>query len=229
MNQNDNIPLLLSIQNLTFGWKHTTLLENISCNLHEGQITQLKGENGAGKSTLLLLIAGMFPHFNRGEIFKGDIWIDGNSIVRQPPKKIYPTVAIIPGTLLDFFLFGETLAQEILITSALTKLSGTEVHQRMEQFAAFFPIINDLHTLPFKLMSFDQKALALTLIFYLQKPRLFLFDEVINPSSSCTLQQWMAFLNHLGSQPCAVIFINHQHPIHNFSCWLLNNKTLIMT
>jgi len=221
--------MLLSIRNLTFGWNKTSLFENITCDLHDGEISQLKGENGTGKSTLLQLIAGMFPHFSRGEILQGDILIDEKSIFQEPPKKFFPFIAIIPGTYLDFFLFTETLAQEIIITCAIAKLPAKVAEHRIEEFAAFFPTIKDLHDVPFNIMNFDQKALALTLIFYLQKPRIFLFDEIINPSSAHSIQQWMSFFNYLGSQQCAVIFVNHQHPIQKCPCWILKNKTLIVT
>lgn len=221
--------MLLAIRNLVFGWNKTTLFDNISCNLHEGEISQLKGENGAGKSTLLQLISGMFPHFNRGTKLQGDILIHERSIFMQPPKIFFPIIAIIPGTYLDFLLFTETLAQEIIITSAITKLNPKETEQRIMEFSTFFPVINSVKDVPFKLMNFDQKALALTLIFYLQKPQLFLFDEIINPASSHAIQQWTSFFNHLGAQGCAVIFVNHQHPINDYPCWMLKNKTLHIT
>lgn len=220
--------MLLSIRNLTFGWNNTALFENITYDMPAGSINQLKGENGSGKSTLLQLITGMIPHFSRGEILQGDIFINERSIFHHPPKDFFPAIAFLPGTLLDFYLFTETLAQEILVTSAIANQSAQYTGERIEEFSIFFPIIKELIEAPFKSMTFDKKALALTLVYFLQKPQLFLFDEIIHPSPAQSIQQWMSFFDHLASQNCAVIFVNHQHPIDNYPVWLLKNKTLVI-
>lgn len=220
--------MLLSIRNLTFGWNKNILFENISCDMPDGAINQIKGENGSGKSTLLQLIAGMIPHFSRGEILQGEIFINNRPIFHHPPKDFFPAIAYVPGTLLDFYLFTENLAQEILITRAITKTSTRNTKASIEEFSTIFPMIYDLLNVPFKTMNFDEKALALTLIFYIQEPQLFLFDEVINPSSSRSMQQWMSFFDCLAAKKCSVIFINHHHPFASYPCWILKNKTLVI-
>jgi len=48
---------MIRIQNLTFGYDKTPVLQNVSCTMPDGCITALIGANGAGKSTLLRLLA----------------------------------------------------------------------------------------------------------------------------------------------------------------------------
>lgn len=50
--------MLINIQNLTFGYDDTTILENIELTLNNSEKVGLIGVNGAGKSTLLKLITG---------------------------------------------------------------------------------------------------------------------------------------------------------------------------
>lgn len=50
--------MALSIQQLTFARNDMLLFEEINCELHEGEILQIRGANGCGKSTLLRILAG---------------------------------------------------------------------------------------------------------------------------------------------------------------------------
>jgi len=87
---------MLTIENLFFAWDKQYLFENLSCQFNEMEIIQLRGENGAGKTTLLQLISGMIPHFNRGSVLKGDILLNGESVIKHSPKTFFPRIAFIP-------------------------------------------------------------------------------------------------------------------------------------
>jgi len=55
-------------------------LDDVSCDLNEGEVHGLLGENGAGKSTLIKILAG---DYSRDE---GDIYLDGKKVVFQNPS-----------------------------------------------------------------------------------------------------------------------------------------------
>jgi len=218
---------LLSIENLTFGWQNKPLFDNVSCRLQKNQIVQLTGENGAGKTTLLQLISGMIPHFNRGEILQGNIFINGQSILHESPKHFFPTIAFIPSINLDFFLFAETLVQEILLIRSILKIERDLAEKRLTEFSDFFPDVVGIVDMRFKDMQIQQKVLALTFIFYIQNARLFLFDEVLSLFSRSVNHQWFSFFEYLSSNGCAVIFVNHQLRIEKYSQWLIKNRNLL--
>lgn len=50
---------MISVENLSFGYKKTPVFSNISLQFEKGQIYGLLGENGVGKTTLLKIISGL--------------------------------------------------------------------------------------------------------------------------------------------------------------------------
>ncbi len=219
--------MLLSIKNLTFGWQKETLFESISYELQKGEIIQLTGENGVGKTTLLQLISGMIPHFNRGEILRGDIIFTGRSILQTPPKNFFPNLAFIPGNNLEFFLLTDNLNQEILLSRSILKIPNNLAEKRLNEFADFFSDITKILDMPFKKMQFSQQILALTFIFYLQNALLYLFDEVLNSFSRNVIQQWHSFFNWLTLKQFSIIFVDHHQQVKNYSQRILKDKNLL--
>ena len=54
---------MITLKNLDFSYKKTTVFKNISLEFKEGNVYGLLGENGVGKTTLLKLICGLqFPN-----------------------------------------------------------------------------------------------------------------------------------------------------------------------
>lgn len=219
--------MMLKIENLTFGWQQETLFENISGHVNQREVVQLSGENGSGKTTLLQIISGMIPHFSRGDILSGDVFINGRSILKAPPKKFFPLIGCIPSLNLDFFLLTESLRQEITLTSSILKISQNLVKKRLDEFSDFFPGITKSIDTPFKPLQFNQKIISLTFIFYLQNAQLYLFDEVMTAFSESDIQQWYSFFEWLSSIGCTILFVDHHQQAQGFSHWLLKDKNLV--
>ncbi len=62
---------VLSIRNVTKSYGDFLALNDVSLDLHPGEIHAVLGENGAGKSTLLNILAGMTPATNGSVFLKG--------------------------------------------------------------------------------------------------------------------------------------------------------------
>jgi len=59
---------MLRVSNISFSYRDTITLKNISFSIAKGQNTAIIGESGCGKSTLLKLIYGLYD-LNEGQIF----------------------------------------------------------------------------------------------------------------------------------------------------------------
>ena len=61
--------MLISLNNLTFGYDDVTVLEDVDVTVNENDRIGLVGVNGSGKSTLIKLMLG-FLHADWGEVLK---------------------------------------------------------------------------------------------------------------------------------------------------------------
>ena len=71
-NHAETAPAFLSIWNMESYYGESYIVQNISFNVHEGEILALLGRNGAGKTTTLRSIARM----DSPQVTKGEIWLD---------------------------------------------------------------------------------------------------------------------------------------------------------
>ena len=72
VNYAETSPAFLSVWNMESYYGESYIVQNISFNLHEGEILALLGRNGAGKTTTLRSIARM----DSPQVTHGEIWLD---------------------------------------------------------------------------------------------------------------------------------------------------------
>jgi len=84
--------MLLEIDNVSSGYKGTTVLVDITLKVNDGEFVSIVGSNGAGKSTLLRTISGVIKPT------AGEIKFKGKRIDGQNPAQISATnqIAHIP-------------------------------------------------------------------------------------------------------------------------------------
>jgi branched-chain amino acid transport system ATP-binding protein len=71
----------ISVENVTSGYGHTTILRNVSIQVPTGSVTALLGPNGAGKTTLLKTISGLIKPNS------GTIHLDGSDVTAMAPNQ----------------------------------------------------------------------------------------------------------------------------------------------
>ena len=72
---------MLRVERVRGGYAHVPVLEDVSCELVEGEIVAIFGHNGAGKSTLLKLLFGLL----RG--IDGRVEFNGSDLTRATPRE----------------------------------------------------------------------------------------------------------------------------------------------
>ncbi len=71
-----------------------TILEDLTCEIEEGEMVLVMGHTGSGKSSLLRLINGLVPH-HTGGILAGNITVDGISTREVKPGALAHLVGIV--------------------------------------------------------------------------------------------------------------------------------------
>lgn len=122
---------ILSIKNITFGYKNSTLLyENLSLHVKKGEVVTVLGASGSGKSTLFELITKNIKPL-KGTIKSGKI----AQIFQDPYTSFHPTYTIINqikevATLENYKNICKSLELDIsLLDEKPHKLSGGQLQR----------------------------------------------------------------------------------------------------
>ncbi|HGG64745.1 MAG TPA: ABC transporter ATP-binding protein [Rhodobacteraceae bacterium] len=105
---------IMEMKNITLRFGGVVAIENISFDIHEGEIRAIIGPNGAGKSSMLNVISG-FYHPQDGEV-----WFNGE---KRPTMKPFEVAAQgIARTFQNIALFKGMTTLDNIMTGRLTKM-----------------------------------------------------------------------------------------------------------
>ena len=87
---------LVDMRNISIAFGGIKAVDDVSVQLHEGEVVGLLGHNGAGKSTLIKILSGAYPADS------GEIWVNGEKASIASPRDaktygietIYQTLAL---------------------------------------------------------------------------------------------------------------------------------------
>ena len=95
------------LENVTFAYQQTPVLQDISCVIPKGKVTAIVGTNGAGKTTLFKLLERMYQT-DAGQILFGNTPIEDFSLTSW--RKSFAIVAqdkpLLSGTVRENILYG---------------------------------------------------------------------------------------------------------------------------
>ena len=121
---------MLQLKNVTKNFKKTTVVDNISFDVNEGEIVGLLGENGAGKTTTLRMVSTML------QISNGEITVNGID-VKKNPEKVRKEIGILFGG--DVGLYDRLTGREnIRYFANLYGMSKLEANKRIDDLAKSF-------------------------------------------------------------------------------------------
>ena len=160
---------LLNIHNIYTAYDRIDVLEGVSIEVKQGEITCILGANGAGKSTLIRSILGLTPA-NRGEVlFKG---VD---ITHLPSHRIIEQgIACVPE---GRRVFPRMTVDENLSAGAYLVKDKNVIEERRAHVKALFPRLAERSTQLAGTMSGGEQAMLAISRSLMSSPDLLIFDE----------------------------------------------------
>jgi branched-chain amino acid transport system ATP-binding protein len=160
---------LLAVENLTIRYGRVQALEQVSLEVHAGEVVTLIGANGAGKSTTLRSISRIIP------IHRGRIAFDTRDISGARPSDVVRMgIAQVPEG--RRMLARQSVVDNLLL-GAYTRSDGAEIQADVErQFERFPRLAERRHQMAGTLSGGEQQMLAIARAL-MSRPRLLLLDE----------------------------------------------------
>jgi len=120
----------LEVKNLSVAYGNIRAVDNISFNVHEGEIVTLIGANGAGKSSTLRAISGVAP-------YKGNILYKQQDLHKVPAHQIVAMgIAQAPE---GRGIFGNLTVMENLKLATWQRKDKREISKDYDRIFALFP------------------------------------------------------------------------------------------
>jgi multiple sugar transport system ATP-binding protein len=159
----------ISIEHLTKSFGDTTVVDDLSLEIGNGEFVVFLGPSGCGKTTTLRMIAGL------EQPTSGDIRIDGQRVNDVPPQRrdiamVFQSYALYPHL---------TVAQNIAYPLRVRKTAAPEIQRQVSQTAALLEIEPLLTRRPRDLSGGERQRVALARAI-VRHPRAFLMDEPLS-------------------------------------------------
>ena len=166
--QPDAASPLLELSDVSVHYGAVVALDNVSVEIHPGEVVALMGPNGAGKSTILKAVMGMAP------VSSGRIrW--RNEILDSPTHEIVKRgISLVPQ---GRRVFTHLNVQENLELGGMHVRDVVERNTRLEAVMDFFPILRDKRRDPASAMSGGQQQMLALGRGLMSSPEILLLDE----------------------------------------------------
>lgn len=213
---------LLSVKNVSKEFYGNVVLQDVSFELHEGEILGLVGENGAGKTTLMRILFGM-PVIAETGGFSGSIEIDGKPVSFSSPfdaldagiGMVHQEFSLIPGftTTENIVLNRESMRPSLLndvFGQRMSILDRTLMRQRSASAVSKLGVNLDLDMLVSEMPVGHKQFTEIAREISRDHSRILVLDEPTAVLTESEAQVLLASLKRLASEGVAIIFISHR-------------------
>lgn len=185
---------MITIDNLTFGYRRRRLFEGLDLQIESGSIYGLLGKNGAGKTTLLKLIAGLLTP-KGGEI----------TVLGETPQKRQPSL------LSEVFVLPEEFDLPRMTITEYAKYYGVFYpHFSNDQLFKLLKELEVEHDQTLQTMSFGQKKKALIAFAIACNTKLLIMDEPTNGLDIPSKSSFRRVIASIAGDERTIIISTHQ-------------------
>lgn len=160
---------MLTLENIHAGYGATTILQDVSLEVHAGEVVTIVGANGAGKTTTLRTIAGQLRPT------EGRILFEGQDITRLGAHEVVDLgITMIPE---GRQLFPDMTVRENLLLGAFR--AGARAHREdtLEHVLDLFPRVKERLDQTASSLSGGEQQMVAIARGMMARPKLLMFDE----------------------------------------------------
>ncbi|MBB2184444.1 amino acid ABC transporter ATP-binding protein [Lachnospiraceae bacterium MD1] len=195
---------MLELKNIRKEFDGTTILKDISLDIHQGEVVVLVGPSGCGKSTLLRCINGL-EHIQSGEIYlKGDLisnQVKNMHLVRQKIGMVFQSYDLFPHmTILDNIILGPVKSQH---------RDKKEVIREAEELLKRVGLQDKRDAYPRQLSGGQKQRVAIVRALCMQ-PEIMLFDEVTAALDPEMVREVLDVMLELAKEGSTMVIVTHE-------------------
>ncbi len=209
---------ILSVKNATKKFGELLAVDDVSFDVHEGEIYGIAGPNGAGKTTLFNLITGIPYHADAGSVYLRD-----QLISEMSPHKIYEMG--IARTFQKETAFDTLTVQENVRIGAVfgTGLLPDEYESAVEGALRQLELTADRDRIAGELSLYAKKRLMIASAI-VSNPKLLMLDEPAGGLNLAELSELEALIMRLSQRDVTIIIIEHVLPL----LFGVSNRVMVM-
>lgn len=147
---------------------------DVDLSLDEGELALVVGRTGSGKSTMLGMLNSLVPHFSGG-VLKGDIRINGTSIIGTPPRELAHLVGYVAQDPLSGFV-SDRVEEELAYGMEQLGLDQQTMRRRVEETLDLLGLAT-LRSRPLRTLSGGQQQRVAIGSVLTMHPQILVLDE----------------------------------------------------
>jgi energy-coupling factor transport system ATP-binding protein len=185
---------MIELRGITASYADQPVLSDVDLSVGEGELVLVSGPTGSGKSTLLGVVTGLVPRFTGGHL-RGDLLLDGASILKTPPRERAHVIGYVGQDPLSGFV-TDTVEEELAYGMEQLGLPADTMRRRVEETLDLLGIAGlrarDLRTLS----GGEQQRVAIGSVLTMH-PRLLVLDEPTSALDPTAAEDVLATLTRL--------------------------------
>ncbi|AFZ47290.1 carbohydrate ABC transporter ATP-binding protein, CUT1 family [Cyanobacterium stanieri PCC 7202] len=189
----------VKLDNITRKINQTTIVENISFEIPDGELWVLVGPSGCGKSTILRCISGL-ESISQGNLYFDDVVVNQIPARQRDVAMVFQNYALYPHL---------TVAQNLGFGLKMRKVNPSVIEEKVNFVSQILNINHLLYRKPKQLSGGQQQRVALGRAI-IRQPQVFLLDEPLSNLDAKLREQTRTELKKLHHQVgITTIYVTH--------------------